>query len=280
MTESDKKVRDVFDAVKGVLEAVPIYQDTAQPAAREIGKALRTIAKTIHVALAPISALVWGYEQIQEFVSRRVAEKLRNTPLSAITTPAPAVAGPTLEALRYTGHDSTLRDMFANLLAASMDAATVSLAHPAFVEIIRQMAPDEARLVRYLSVKRPYPLITVRAARENAGAGGEIILHHFSLLGEDAACEHPSLTPGYLDNLRRLGIIEIPEFLKYTAPFAYDPLVQHPAVQTCLEEINAVQGQKALIERKGIAVTRFGRQFIAAAVVDHADLREVMNKES
>jgi hypothetical protein len=44
--------------------------------------------------------------------------------------------------------------------------------------------------------------------------------------------------------------------------------------------INANKGQKALVERKGAAVTRFGRHFIAAAVVDHADLREVMNKES
>jgi len=41
--------------------------------------------------------------------------------------------------------------------------------------------------------------------------------------------------------------------------------------------INAKKGQKALIERKGIAVTRFGRQFIASVVVDHADLRDVMN---
>ena len=280
MTENDKKVRDVFDAVKGLLDAVPLYQDTVQPAAREIGKALQTIAKTIHVALAPVSALVWGYEQVQEFVSRRVAEKLRNTPPSSITSPSPAVAGPALEALRYAGHETSLREMYANLLATSMDAATVSLAHPAFVDIIRQMAPDEARLVQYLSATRPYPLITVRAAHENAGAGGEIVLHHFSLLGEEASCEHPSLTPSYLDNLRRLGIIEIPEFLKYTAPFAYDSLVQHSTVQKCLEEINAKKGQKGLIERKGIAVTRFGRQFIAAAVVDHADLREVMNKES
>jgi hypothetical protein len=44
--------------------------------------------------------------------------------------------------------------------------------------------------------------------------------------------------------------------------------------------INAKKGQEALFERQGVAETRFGRQFIAAAVVDHADLREVMNKES
>ena len=58
----DNKIRDVIDAVTGVAKAVPVYQDVVQPAAQEIGTALQTVAKTVHVALAPVSALVWGWE--------------------------------------------------------------------------------------------------------------------------------------------------------------------------------------------------------------------------
>ena len=53
-------------------QVVPVYQDVLQPAAQELGKALQTVAKTVHVALAPVSALVWGYDQIKDFVSTKV----------------------------------------------------------------------------------------------------------------------------------------------------------------------------------------------------------------
>jgi hypothetical protein len=74
----ENKIRDAAEAVKGLVQAVPVYQDALQPAVRELGGGLQTLAKTIHIALAPVSALVWGYDQIKEFVSKRVAEKLKN----------------------------------------------------------------------------------------------------------------------------------------------------------------------------------------------------------
>lgn len=40
-----------------------------------------------------------------------------------------------------------LRDMFANLLARSMDTATAGNVHPSFVEVIKQLTPDEARIL-------------------------------------------------------------------------------------------------------------------------------------
>lgn len=158
----ESKIRDVIDAVTGVAKAVPVYQDVLQPAAQEFGKALQTVAKSVHVALAPVSALVWGYDQIKDFVSTKVAERLRNVSPENVVSPKPNVAGPALEALRYTGHESSLSDLYANLLAASMDKATASGAHPAFVEIIKQLTPDEAKLVSLFIHPMAFPIITVR----------------------------------------------------------------------------------------------------------------------
>ena len=45
----ESKIRDAADAVKGIVEAVPVYQDALQPAVREIGKGLETVAKSIRV---------------------------------------------------------------------------------------------------------------------------------------------------------------------------------------------------------------------------------------
>ena len=120
----ENNIRNVVDAVTGVAKAVPVYQDILQPAAQELGKALQTVAKTVHIALAPVGALVWGYDQLKDFVSTKVADRLKNVPPENIVTPKPNVAGPVLESLRYTGHEPSLSDLYANLLAASMDKST------------------------------------------------------------------------------------------------------------------------------------------------------------
>ncbi|MFD2454137.1 DUF4393 domain-containing protein [Ideonella paludis] len=153
----ESKVRDVVDAVTGVVQAVPVYQDVVQPAAQELGKALQTVAKSVHLALAPVSALVWGYDQIKDFVATKVAERLKNVAEENIVTPKPNVAGPALESLRYTGHENSLSELYANLIAASMDKTTAAGAHPAFVEIIKQLTPDEAKLVGLFIRPRAFP---------------------------------------------------------------------------------------------------------------------------
>lgn len=259
------EIRDTAEAVKGIVEAVPIYQDALQPAAKELGVALQTIAKSIHLVLAPVSALVWGYERIRDYVIASLAERFQNIPKERLITPSPTVAGPVLEALRYAGHEPTLRELYANLLATSMDVNTAREAHPAFVDIIRQLTPDEARLVGLFALRRPFPIITVRALRKE-DEGGVDILRHFSLLGEEAACTHPELIPGYLDNLCRLGLAEIPAHTIYTAPGVYEPLENHFKVSEAVSEIQK-EDMKPEIKREALFVTTLGRQFIDACVL-------------
>ena len=57
------------------------------------------------------------------------------------------IAGPLLDAMKYCGAEKHLREIFANLLTTSMDARTVATAHPAFVEMAKQLSPDEARML-------------------------------------------------------------------------------------------------------------------------------------
>jgi len=272
MTE-ESKIRDVVDAVTGVAKAVPIYQDVVQPAAQEVGKALQTVAKTVHVALAPISALVWGYDQIKDFVSTKVADRLKNVPPENITSPKPNVAGPALESLRYTGHESSLSDLYANLLAAAMDKATAQGAHPAFVEIIKQLTPDEAKLVGLFVRQMPYPLVNVRWEYRNpeeGKTGGQDILVHYSHLGAIAGCELPQLTPTYIDNLCRLGLAEVPTFWQYTAKGVYDPLENDTQIKAIHDAFEKDPERKVEIERKGLKITQLGRQFAQVCVVRKA----------
>lgn len=272
MTNSDSSnVRDTAEAVKGIVEAVPVYQDAVQPAAQEVGKGLQTVAKTIHIVLAPVSALVWGYEQIENFVSTRVAEKLSNTPSEEVVEPKPHVAGPALEALRYTGHEETLRDLYANLLAASMDAKTASSAHPGFVEIIKQLTPDEARMLNFFSEAGSLPLITIKSQSEEQEGGFTDVFTNFSLFGQNAGCEHSHLSPSYLDNLSRLGLIELHNDKFYTVSELYEALENHPSVSEIKKQIDEQDGVRAEIQRGMVDLTNLGNQFIKACVIDHRE---------
>jgi hypothetical protein len=265
--------KDIVDAVAGVAKAIPVYQDVLQPAAQEVGKALQTVSKTIHIALAPVSALVWGYDQIREFVSTKVAERLKNVPPENIISPKPNVAGPALESLRYTGHEHELSDMYANLLAAAMDSSTAQGAHPAFVEIIKQLTPDEARLVGLFVADTPLPLLNVRwEFKPNAegSSGGQDVLVNFSHLGKIANCEFPQMTPAYIDNLCRLGLADVPAFFQYTSKGVYEPLESDPVVLGVIASIEQNSAVTSAKERKGLRITQLGLQFARTCVVAKA----------
>lgn len=59
----------------GVLKlAVPLYQDAIQPSVKEVGDVLK---RTVRLALLPVRSLLWGFEQIEEFVYTKVSERLK-----------------------------------------------------------------------------------------------------------------------------------------------------------------------------------------------------------
>lgn len=202
----ENKIRDAADAVKGIVEAVPVYQDTLQPAAKELGTALQTVAKTIRVALAPLSALVWGYDKISDYLETALTDKLKGVPSERLVTPNPSVAVPALEAMRYTAHEPSLRELFANLLATAMDKETSEKAHPAFIDLIRQMTPDEAQIFKFIATKQSFPITKIYFW---PGHMTDTSYFPYKKLGEAVSAPDFDLIPSGVDNLSRLGLIVI-----------------------------------------------------------------------
>lgn len=263
----DTNVKATIDAVTGLAKAIPVYDDAVQPAAKEVGKALGTVAKTVNIALAPIKVLVWGYDQIESFVNEKISEKLKNTPKERITTPPPEVVGPALESLKFTGHKEDLRNLFANLIANSMDSSTLRSAHPGFVEIIKNLSSEEAKILKVFTTKNILPLIDVRSEFVE-GKGGNDILKNFSNIGALSGCVDKSLVPSLLDNLCRLGLLEIPSGMHLINDDFYNPLEKSTEVQLLKIAIESNKNQKIKIKRKYIALTTFGSQFCNTCVKD------------
>ena len=78
---------------------------------------------------------------IPEYFQKRKIKKEK------IISPDPAIAVPVVEAMRYTSHKEELRQMFTNLLGEAMNADSTD-DHPAFVNIIKQLSPDEGKMIK------------------------------------------------------------------------------------------------------------------------------------
>jgi hypothetical protein len=277
-------VKTAADAVKGIVEAVPVYQDAVQPAARELGKALQTVAKAVHVALAPVSVVIWGYEKISDYLTSRLTELLKDVPPDQIVTPSAHVAGPALEAMRFTADESALRDLFAQLLATAMDARCAPVAHPAFVEIVKQITADEAVLLRFIASKRhaPEPLVAI-VVNIRPPYGPEesswIERRHINRLAKKCSIAAQDLVPGYIDNLSRLGLVRV----------AYDKELVAEHWQTVYAQLEsdllprlnneAKPGQRFTSARGSLTVTDFGMLFMRACIGDLSVLGSMLNSD-
>ena len=277
----ENKIRDAADAVKGILEVVPVYQDVLQPAAQEVGKGLQTVSKVVHIALAPVSLVVWGYEQIKDYLHETLTEKLKEVPPDQIVQPKMVIAGPIVEQLRFAADEPSLRELYANLLATSMDARTAREAHPAFVEIVRQMNQDEARILFYMSKSKPVPVFPILSGVVRIQGEGMTHIYDFGRvcsLGQNAGCLYPALIRNYLDNLLRLRLVEILPTKEHSrgASLPYHDLergAREKAMNSVLEDLRKrgennpslrfLQGTNI---KEYMQFTDFGRQFCRACV--------------
>lgn len=266
--ESGGALKQTIDAATALTKAVPIYEDALQPLAQEVGKALGTVGKAVNVALAPVSLTVWGYDQVKEFLEKRVTEKLEYVPQERIITPQLNVAGPAIEALKFTAEEETLQEMFANLIANSLDSKTAIEAHPSFVDIIKNLSSDEGLILKLFShPMNQYPVIDVQL-KKKGGREYNTIIKNYSSLAIKASCKHPQLAPNYLDNLCRLGLLDIPSGVKLNRPELYDQLEKTPIIELIKKQHEASTNHTIECKQRMVEVTSIGSQFINSCVRD------------
>jgi len=133
-----------------------VYKDIAKPALQEFGS---VTGRTVKALLFPIRGLLWGWEQIEMIVEDGVKKKFEKIPEERRKSPEPEIAVPLLQALTYTAQNETLREMYINLLANSMDRDKEKVVHPSFVEIIKQMNTLDAKVLEKLAENLYYQKI-------------------------------------------------------------------------------------------------------------------------
>lgn len=257
-------VDDLIEGVGKAIKTVPeIYEDGLKESTQEGGKTLSLIPRTINAALAPLRIWIAEREYNVAETEKLLAEKLEKVSADSIVSPEAYVAVPALQAISYCMNSEELRNMYANLLATSMLLEKKGNAHPSFVEIIKQLSPDEAKLLKKISKEGDsYPLIDVKL---NVNGGGYITqVHNFTLLAE-GVCDYPNNVFTYLDNLSRLKIIDIPFGIKLNNDEIYKKIESYEEIQNLINS-TVPEGYSWEIERKKFEVTQFGKSFIETCV--------------
>jgi hypothetical protein len=147
-----------------------------------------------------------------------------------------------------------LRAQGAELLRQAADVSADDSTHPAFARILTELAPDEARVLRVLTLEGPQPLVDVRATNL-IGVGSQLVAPGLNMIGPQAGLRRQDRVPSYLDNLQRLGLVAFSDNA-LEDPIAYQVLEAQPDV---LEAIK--QTARAKTVRRSIRLTPFGHDF-------------------
>ena len=183
-------------------------------------------------------------------------------------------------AMTYIGPSEDLdelQEMFATLIATSMDTRTSGLAHPGYVEVIKQLTPDEARIVRHFADHAAIPLVDIHV-KETATRGYKVLARNISAVGGHVEISNGGMLQAYFDNLARLGLISI-EKAEILEADVYDEIIESPAIKSKLEGVNAKENRTAQVIRKHARRTSYGLQFIAACINDHDEFLKAQGED-
>lgn len=150
--------------------------------------------------------------------------------------------------------EEELRRRGAALLYRSADVTYDEDMHPAYERILTEIAPDEARILRYLAINGAQPTLDVRTTRP-FGVGSELIAERLSMIGIESGCRHVDRTNAYLNNLFRLGLVWFSK--EKVHPGRYQVLeVQQDAVEAMRRA-----GRSATTVHRSVHLTPFGEDF-------------------
>jgi hypothetical protein len=153
--------------------------------------------------------------------------------------------------------DAALRERGAELLrrSAELDDAGDDEAHPAYVRVLEEIAPDEARILRLLALEGAQPAVDVRTGGPLGKLKDELVAPGLNMLAMDAGLRRAELVHRQLDNLYRLGLIWFSrEELCNQA--RYQVLEAQPEVVDAM-----TRAGRARTVRRSITLTPFGSDF-------------------
>lgn len=254
-----------------------LINETVTPVARSAGE---TIASIWDIVFGGINVYSKKQRYLRELNLEKFKEsltkKVEDIPIEDIQEPNLSIIGPTLEKSKYYFEEEKLRDLFANLVASSINKTKSDIIHPAYPDIIQNLSPNDAEFLKKISNFELIPFCMIRFQKRLK----DNQTNFFSYFDEGITLSRCILKYVYLDNplydfnptidnLSRLKLIEVTDkclvdesnyssFLDnsiynyYQFKMSSDPKIME-------REVTMIKGV--------IEITNFGKNFIKTCVI-------------
>ncbi|HVX54666.1 Abi-alpha family protein [Nocardioides sp.] len=176
---------------------------------------------------------------------------------------------------RQEGEEQRLRREGEALLRRSRDVWDTDSRHPAYAGILRELAPDEARILVLLLRDGPQPSVDVRLSGPVGRFKAErTIARGLTMIGSRASVRYPEAVPQYLNNLTRLGLL-------WQSPEPVSELLRYQVVEAQPDVLDAVHSvRSAKMIRRSIHLTPFGQDFARICFAEADELAALPSHEA
>lgn len=123
------------------------YSDSLKGSLEEISKIGVNAVKAVSLALFPLQFAGAYQDRLANWLNKAI----RDVPSERRMDPLPSLISPIIEKIKYYDQGELLGEVYCELLSRAFDKERVKDAHPAFVNIISQLSPDEVFLISLIS---------------------------------------------------------------------------------------------------------------------------------
>ncbi|WP_034763705.1 DUF4393 domain-containing protein [Rossellomorea vietnamensis] len=232
--------------------------------AKEVG---HTLANIFHVVFGPINYPIEKYRLRQSMNLKKYEEAIQNqlnkVPEENITEPSLNVVGPALEASKFYIEETDLREMFAKLIAASMDNRISDKVQPSFVEIIKQLTSLDAKNIEVISNGANMPIVKYRIQFPSTGGSVPFMDHVFL---ENQITQDLRLIGTSIANIQRLGIVDVDYGTTLSDNTRYEKFKHTQEFQALTQSTKTTEDRIAVIHQGVVNITPYGQEFVKICV--------------
>lgn len=250
--------------VPGLLKEV--YGDLAKPGVSQVGKALGAVMGLGNTILWPIYLLNEKANLALKNNLEKYRKRMESVSEEEVVEVPPEVGTPIAEKFSYITNDE-LSDLYIELLAKASTFETAKIAHPSFANVIDNLSPDEAILLKAFFQHQAIPFVEARLENKNRTEWSTL---HPLLTGLEVTkgLVYPENIVAYFSNFEGLGIISIRRDIYMAGKNIYEPLEKLYKAAFENAEYDAVKFNPPLFKRYKIEVTPYGRLFFDACMAN------------
>lgn len=250
------------DLTKSIKVPAELTKSALGPPSEQIGQGLGDL---FYLAFSPIAKARIRKEHEIKLFRQEIESEIAKIPSNKIIEPPLNIVGPALEASKYYIEEDEIRSMFAKLIASSMDKEKAQNVHSSYIEIIKQLSPLDAKNFEYLVNTNFVGVGRIKTRYVDGEQGENTQVENFFPF-PDLNFTNKRIYSSSIDNLLRLGLINIDHSLHFTTKSRYDELRSHPiysSYKVLIEKSNSKNSRKQeLFLKESIwSITDFGVLF-------------------